>query len=39
MEYGLPPVDVVSVSKQKVDYNKRFLKMVIINIVFNDEGG
>jgi len=39
MEYGLAPVYVVSVNKQKVDHNKRFLKMVMVNIVFNDEGG
>ena len=39
MENGLALVGVVSVSKQKVDHNKRFLKMVMINIVYGDEGG
>ncbi len=39
MKYGLVRVDVASSHCPKVDQNKRFLKMVRINIMFNDGGG
>lgn len=39
MKDGLILVDISSVHSPKVDQNKRFLKMVRINIMFNDGGG
>jgi hypothetical protein len=39
MENALIRVYVASAHSPKVDQNKRFLKMVRINIMFNDGGG
>ena len=39
MKSSLILVDVTKVCCSKVDHNKRFLKMVRINIMFNDGGG
>jgi len=39
MKNGLVHIDVSSAHCPKVDQNKRFLKMVRINIMFNDGGG
>jgi|LGOV01.1.fsa_nt_gb hypothetical protein len=39
MKDGLTRIDVAITNCPKVDQNKRFLKMVRINIMFNDGGG
>lgn len=39
MKSDLLPLNVYSTNNHKVDHNKRFLKMVRINIMFNDGGG
>ncbi len=39
MKYGFVSLNVASAYCPKVDQNKRFLKMVRINIMFNDGGG
>ena len=39
MKDGFIYIDVASAHCPKVDQNKRFLKMVRINIMFDDGGG
>jgi len=39
MKNGLFHINVATTHSPKVDHNKRFLKMVRINIMFNDGGG
>lgn len=39
MKNGLIQAHVASTHSPKVDHNKRFLKMVRINVMFNDGGG